>query len=482
MPPGQSRSTSKSPGSASLGYNYNISGATEVSYGVYTVTIPDDTDSATVQVNPLDTSTVGGSETVALNLENNNGYTVDSDNNAATVTIYNNDLPTVSIAAGANNTFTVSRNGPTGEPLAVPYTTGGSAANGVDYQTLSGTVVIPAGGATATIAITPLPDAGGGNHTVALALGPGSGYTVSQYQGSGTLTITNTDSGNPQAPAMSEFLIGSGGTFAVPAGATTLYLGIHDGGCWADEWGSISATLTWDVGGSTSVSVSAGCVFFALAPSGAPRLGPYGEGYPPYQLYDYPNQCGPVAVSIPSGATSVTIAASGTWGWGGGGGTTTQYESQYQCGPGGSGSTGTTSSSYMQSAYNSQNMTSCSCPSGALVGVAAGRPDGDACGVQHRGGRGGPRDLHGDALEGGRLPDFCPVPDRGRHGRGRDRLHRRQRDVDLLARPDQPNGRGPDPVRRQRDERSELPPRAGHSSPSSVNGGGSSGTGVVEEW
>ena len=55
---------------------------------------------------------------------------------------------TVSIAAtvstaqesGGSGQFTVSRNGPTGEPLLVNYTIGGSPGNGHDYETISGDV------------------------------------------------------------------------------------------------------------------------------------------------------------------------------------------------------------------------------------------------------------------------------------------------------------------------------------------------------
>ena len=41
--------------------------------------------------------------------------------------------------------FTVSRTGGTAASLAVNYTVGGTATNGVDYQMLSGTVTIPPG-------------------------------------------------------------------------------------------------------------------------------------------------------------------------------------------------------------------------------------------------------------------------------------------------------------------------------------------------
>ena len=41
--------------------------------------------------------------------------------------------------------FRISRNCATNEDLSVSYVLGGTAANGTDYQTLNGTLVIPAG-------------------------------------------------------------------------------------------------------------------------------------------------------------------------------------------------------------------------------------------------------------------------------------------------------------------------------------------------
>ena len=64
-------------------------------------------------------------------------------------------------AAEANldpGAFTVTRTGSTATALTVSYTVGGSATNGVDYQTLSGTVLIPAGEASATITVLPIDD------------------------------------------------------------------------------------------------------------------------------------------------------------------------------------------------------------------------------------------------------------------------------------------------------------------------------------
>jgi hypothetical protein len=55
-------------------------------------------------------------------------------------------------------TFLVSRTGSIGFPLWVNYWIGGTAANGVDYATLPGHVIIPAGKRSARIVVHPLDD------------------------------------------------------------------------------------------------------------------------------------------------------------------------------------------------------------------------------------------------------------------------------------------------------------------------------------
>jgi len=55
-------------------------------------------------------------------------------------------------------TFKVHRTGPPSEPLTVRYSLGGTAENGVDYETLDGLVTIPAGRQSARIIVKPIND------------------------------------------------------------------------------------------------------------------------------------------------------------------------------------------------------------------------------------------------------------------------------------------------------------------------------------
>lgn len=130
------------------------------------VIIPTGSTTATVTVTPIDDALFEGPESVILTISPDASYTVGVPG-AATVTITDDERPTVTLSATDNlageagpdtGTFTVTRTGPITAPLTVNYAVAGSAANGVDYQTLSGSVIIPAGSATSVITITPIDD------------------------------------------------------------------------------------------------------------------------------------------------------------------------------------------------------------------------------------------------------------------------------------------------------------------------------------
>ena len=115
---------------------------------------------------------------------------------------YTEAPPTVTIeatdAAAAEasedpGTFTVTRTGATAGDMEVFYTIGGTAANGADYQTISASVVIPDGSASATVVITPIDDMEEeGNETVILTLTDAPAYTVGA-QDSDTVNIADDD-------------------------------------------------------------------------------------------------------------------------------------------------------------------------------------------------------------------------------------------------------------------------------------------------
>ncbi|WP_165440680.1 endo-1,4-beta-xylanase [Rubripirellula amarantea] len=82
--------------------------------------------------------------------------------------------------AGVPAKFTIVReSGPTNLPLEVFYSTSGTANNGVDYQSLSGSIIIPSGSLSVDLNITPLTDTlDEGPESVVIELQNGPGYEV----------------------------------------------------------------------------------------------------------------------------------------------------------------------------------------------------------------------------------------------------------------------------------------------------------------
>ncbi|MGN6554578.1 MAG: Calx-beta domain-containing protein [Verrucomicrobiota bacterium] len=113
---------------------------------------------------------------------------VSDDANAFDIVYLNADLPSyVSISASATNIFEgsaptpflVSRTGNLNNAITVYYNVTGTAVNGVDYTTLSGQVLLPAGEAQATVALNPIDDLEAeGVESVTLTVSNSTGYVV----------------------------------------------------------------------------------------------------------------------------------------------------------------------------------------------------------------------------------------------------------------------------------------------------------------
>jgi Concanavalin A-like lectin/glucanases superfamily/Calx-beta domain len=129
------------------------------------VVIPAGRSAATVQFQPFDDADAEADETVIATLVNNAAYITDGP--PAVVTIANDDVQTVTIfptdgtasEPSATGRLTVKRDGDVTANLMVNYAVGGTATGGVDYQPLSGSVMIPAGAESADIVLTPINDA-----------------------------------------------------------------------------------------------------------------------------------------------------------------------------------------------------------------------------------------------------------------------------------------------------------------------------------
>jgi uncharacterized delta-60 repeat protein len=131
-----------------------------------TITIPAGWRGAYLVIAPIDDLYVEGTETVEVTLQPGTGYTVTS-SEPATVTIVDNDLPTVAIVAtdsiasepGSDvGRVTITRYGDLTRDLEVSYFVEGTATSGRDFAPLSGRVTIPAGAVSAFVTITPRED------------------------------------------------------------------------------------------------------------------------------------------------------------------------------------------------------------------------------------------------------------------------------------------------------------------------------------
>lgn len=117
-------------------------------------------------------------------------------------------LPTVTVSAtdasagepSNNGTFTFTRTGSTTASLAVSYAVSGTATNGSDYNTISTSVTIPAGSATATVPVTVINDSAvESSEQVTLAINLSASYTIGTSNAA-TVTITSDDSSSTPPP------------------------------------------------------------------------------------------------------------------------------------------------------------------------------------------------------------------------------------------------------------------------------------------
>jgi hypothetical protein len=189
----------------SLTVHYSIGGTaingTDYSSLTGLVTIPAGETSARVAVAAIDNLLAQGNKTVTLTVLADASYLLGT-NTSATATIVENDPTAVFITATGNyplegstgkGTFTVTRVGSLTANLSVSYTLSGTATNGTDYDTLSGTALIPAGGATATITVTPKQNAlANGNRTVVATLSSNPGYDP-VIPAAATITLIDDD-------------------------------------------------------------------------------------------------------------------------------------------------------------------------------------------------------------------------------------------------------------------------------------------------
>ncbi len=228
---------------------------------------------AVITVEPLDDTVPEDTESVILTLTSADlGYVIAaSPNNAATVTIADNDT-TVSISATIANAaesglvpgiFTVSRTDSLGIPITpsfpvtVNYTISGTAANGTDYSSIGTSVIIPAGSPSATITITPIDDPlNEVDETVILTLAAGS-YNIAASPGN-VATVTIAD--NDPAPTVSFNSASSSGLESVTPANLVVSLSAASGQTVTVDYAVTGGTAT---GGGVDYTLASGTLSFA---------------------------------------------------------------------------------------------------------------------------------------------------------------------------------------------------------------------------
>jgi len=110
--------------------------------------------------------------------------------------------------------ITLTRSGPTTSPLTVQYSLGGTATNGVAYQTLPTSVIIPAGTNSVPVLITPIDYSfQEAQQIVILTISNSLDYAVA-FADSGTVTIQNNDAGPAAIAATTDNGFAGGATSA----------------------------------------------------------------------------------------------------------------------------------------------------------------------------------------------------------------------------------------------------------------------------
>ncbi|MEA5579690.1 Calx-beta domain-containing protein, partial [Anabaena sp. UHCC 0451] len=241
--PGRFTLTRTGNKSAPLTVNYTVVGTATngVDYQSLTKSVTFAAGSATaiINVNVKDDAVYEGNETVIVNLASSANYSLGTAK-TATVNLVDNDSattikPTVTISASDGNAgeiltgltanpgrFKLTRTGDLSSSLTVNYSVAGTATNGVDYQSLSGTTTFSAGASTALINVNPVDDAlVEGNETVIVTLASSANYVLGTAK-SATVNIADND----PAPFI---------TVTSPNGGESLVIGANNNLTWADN-------------------------------------------------------------------------------------------------------------------------------------------------------------------------------------------------------------------------------------------------------
>lgn len=197
--------------SGQVSINGNGSNTATVTIPIVNDALPEDTETIVLKITPDPAYVVYNDGTASMRLK-------DDDSTGIAVSTHS----TVPAEPSTASSFYLSREGTTGS-LTINYTITGTATNGVDYQTVSGTATIADAQSGVDVPITPIDDAlVEGSETITLTLAPGTGYGAEVS--SATLYLTDNDS---SAMASVGFASATGTTSEAPDLTTGEYRNIE---------------------------------------------------------------------------------------------------------------------------------------------------------------------------------------------------------------------------------------------------------------
>ncbi len=232
-------------------------------------TIAANLNAVLLTVTPINDLIAECPETVVLTVTPGSGYAIASPS-SATVTIADDELPTVSVVATqpnasetgpTNGVFTLTRGGCSNGTLVVNYTISGTASNGVDFNALNGVATFADGSSTASVIVRPIND----NvpecaETVTLTIASNASYIVGSPNAA-TVTIADND-----PPVVTVAATQPNASEAGTNGVVTVFRsGCTTGALTVNFTYAGTATLNTDYLADSSVSIAAGATNATVA-------------------------------------------------------------------------------------------------------------------------------------------------------------------------------------------------------------------------
>lgn len=264
-----------------------------------TATFPAGAAQVDLALTAVPDSAVEGTESVTVSISSSATWIRSPQMTSASITILDDDLPTVTITAADNAAseaaqdpavFIVTRTGDLSAALSVDYALGGTAHHGTDYQPLAGTLIIPAGLATAALVIAPVDDdIGEQQQTITVQFRSTARYAVgAAFSATATLNdndlphlmVTVSDGSADEAGGTGKFRIQSYGTGTAN---TTVFYTITGTALSGADFTAVSGSITVPRSGASEVTITplqdaeledAESVIFTLVPDPAYTIAP----------------------------------------------------------------------------------------------------------------------------------------------------------------------------------------------------------------